>query len=352
MTDADISAALARHGLSSSELAVDGGGSILVTSAAARVLRLTGPSGHDFLWLHDAFRGGDVDGFFAAPGWWNFGGDRTWVAPEAETFISDLSDPWGTYQVPKACDPGAFGLEHNGSFVRVLGDLTLTSFRLGKQAKLSLEKIVRAAPNPLRHVDAAADCMDAEYVGCDQETTLKLLSEPSPGLRFGLWHLAQVRSVGDMLVPTTGSDRPRDYLAPTGPTHLTVSAGLIRFRVDAAEQHKIGIKAASLLGRSGYLRQDDDGKWSLLVRNFVVNPSGDYVDVPWDDPNDLGYAMQCYNDDGNFADFGEMEYHAPAIGDGTGRTSYTDRSQLWAFRADGSVIKRIAHRLLGTEELR
>lgn len=350
MTNVDIMALLAEHGFASAEVKATDGGSILVMSAATRVLRLTGKSGHDFLWLNDAFRGGDPQGLFGSPGWLNFGGDRTWVSPEADIFISDLSDPWATYKMPEVFDPGAFEVHSLGSFASVAGRFTVTNFRFGGQAELALEKTVRAVPSPLRHLKEADAYSQVEYVGCEQETMLELLSEPSLGLRFGLWHLAQVRSVGDILIPTVGPDRPRDYLAATGTSHLTVAPGLVRFRVDAAEQHKIGIKATSLTGRSGFMREDEDGMWSLLVRNFIVNPSGEYVDVPWDDLSDEGYAMQCYNDDGNFADFGEMEYHAPAIGYGTGLTSYTDRSQLWAFRADKPVIEQIARRLLGMGE--
>ena len=71
-----------------------------------------------------------------------------------------------------------------------------------------------------------------------------------------------------------------------------------------------------------------------------------YVDVPWDNLHDLGYALQCYNDDCKLAHFGELEYHTPAIGDTTGLTSYTDSSCLWAFAGEKRRLSEIAGWLL------
>ena len=60
-------------------------------------------------------------------------------------------------------------------------------------------------------------------------------------------------------------------------------------------------------------RQHD--AWSLVVRNFFVNPSGEYVDVQRHDPDDCGYAFQmCRVDEAEFGSFCEMEYHAPGLG--------------------------------------
>ena len=53
-----------------------------------------------------------------------------------------------------------------------------------------------------------------------------------------------------------------------------------------------------------------------MIRNFLVNPSGAYVDVPWDGPAELGDAVQACNIKSSLGSFSELEYHVPAIGPG------------------------------------
>jgi len=80
----------------------------------------------------------------------------------------------------------------------------------------------------------------------------------------------------------------------------------------------------------------------------MVNPSGRYIDVPWDSADETGYAVQCYNDDGNLGDFGEIEYHSPAI-DASHARNHVDCSQVWAFRGPEESIKLIGAFLLGVK---
>ena len=95
----------------------------------------------------------------------------------------------------------------------------------------------------------------------------------------------------------------------------------------------------AVTGRVGYRYPARDGRWALVIRNFVVNPSGTYVDVPWDDPADLGYAFQACNVNSSLGSFSELEYHVPAIGPATGVLGSEDTSQVWAFRAPGNRSK-------------
>jgi hypothetical protein len=113
----------------------------------------------------------------------------------------------------------------------------------------------------------------------------------------------------------------------------------------ATGEHKIGIRAVATTGRAGYLYHRGDQS-ALVVRNFVVNPSGEYVDVPWTDTQDFGYSTQACNVNSKLGAFSELEYHAPAIGHGTGRTHCVDESQVWAFRGDSAKIRHIAQTLL------
>ena len=84
------------------------------------------------------------------------------------------------------------------------------------------------------------------------------------------------------------------------------------------------------------------------MRNFFVNPSGEYIDVQRHDPDDFGYAFQmCRVDEVEFGSFCEMEYHAPALGALPDPTRSDDVSQVWAFRGPRGAIDAIARKLLG-----
>jgi hypothetical protein len=100
--------------------------------------------------------------------------------------------------------------------------------------------------------------------------------------------------------------------------------------------------------RVGYRYPLRGERWALVVRNVLVNPSGMYVDVPWDNPDDLGYAIQACNVNSRLGSFAELEYHVPAIGCGTGRLSCEDVSQVWAFRGSGRQIDFVVKSLLGS----
>jgi hypothetical protein len=96
----------------------------------------------------------------------------------------------------------------------------------------------------------------------------------------------------------------------------------------------------------GYL-YSKAGKWCLIIRNFAVNPSGEYVDVPWNDANNCGFSTQACNVNSSLGQFSELEYHIPAIGHGTGRTRCDDETQVWAFRGSKTEISRVCGLLVG-----
>ena len=128
---------------------------------------------------------------------------------------------------------------------------------------------------------------------------------------------------------------------------ITIDDHLLRVKVDFAGSHKIAVKAAALCGRTGYV-YGQANRWSLVVRNFFVNPSGDYIDVQRHDPEDFGYGFQmCRVDEVEFGSFCEMEYHAPGLGALPDPTRSDDISQVWAFRGTREAIDAIARKLLG-----
>ena len=85
------------------------------------------------------------------------------------------------------------------------------------------------------------------------------------------------------------------------------------------------------------------------MRNFSVNPSGEYVDVPWKAPEDFGYSTQACNVNSALGAFSELEYHIPAIGGTTGSARCDDTAQVWAFRGHEAGVLAVARRLLSAD---
>src|SRR5207248_2042079 len=187
------------------------------------------------------------------------------------------------------------------------------------EADVEIEKWVRLIANPLRAEPWFGEMAEVAYAGYELATTLRLPdARTTPPI--SLWGLTVVPPTGQMIVPLWSPTRVRDLFEPTGPDRLTSTPHAVHFLIDGREQHKIGLRPAVLKGRAGYLRASAPQHSTLIVRNFVVNPSGDYIDTPWLAPHEAGMAFQSYNG-GDLGAFGELEYHTPAIGGSTGLDS-------------------------------
>ena len=151
-----------------------------------------------------------------------------------------------------------------------------------------------------------------------------------------------------MLVPTLARTEPKIYMGTIGPEDLLVEEQLVRYRMRSSGEHKLGMQAVSLAGRAAYL-YPQSGQWSLVVRNFFVDPSAEYVDVPLQDEQNFGFAFQACNVNSNLGAFSELEYHIPAIGAKAGAAFVEDRSQVWAFRGPKAQLCKIAGQLVSAE---
>jgi hypothetical protein len=152
------------------------------------------------------------------------------------------------------------------------------------------------------------------------------------------------------IFPTYFKAAPRIYfgLVDTPADELAISDRPVRFKMRAVSEHKIGIRAVAITGRIGYLYPTGN-RYALIVRNFYVNPSGEYADVPWTEPEDRGYSTQACGVNSRWGKCSEMEYHVPAIGGETGLRQVEDHSQLWAFRGSKEDVEKIARALLSNE---
>ena len=351
-TRTSLAATLAEAGHPLLELSAPGQGTLLVLPFAGRILGLfSEPEGDNYLWVNPALATADgAREFIASTGWRHFGGDRIWVSPEVETHVGDLADPWNTYAPAAAVDPGDYTASAEAGAIHLSTPARVKFLRAQVEVPVQIDRTLRLIADPLRTVPELSALPGVTYAGYEQASTLRL-ADPAAAPPISLWSLAVVPVAGWMIVPTPEQLAARDFFEPSPADRLLSTPHAVHFRIDGQEQHKIGLQAAALLGRAGYLRALGPGRRSLLVRQWVVNPSGRYIDTPWEARHEPGYAFQSYNGGSWLGMFGELEYHTPAIGGATGQASLTDVSQLWAYTGPTAAIEAIGRRLLGAQAL-
>ncbi len=322
------------------------GTEVLILPYGGRVLGLFSPgSDANFYWTNPALQQqASAKALYESDGWHNSGGDRTFVSPELDLFFPNYPDR-SAYAVPRAVDPGNYRVEKTGENIRLINRLTLTTARSKASVELEMVKSVGPAFNPLRH-ERYMKLGRVDYAGYTLCTSLEIVGGSSS--RVGLWNLVQMPHGGELLIPTYCSTKPKIYFGAVVPTDLILSDRMIRFQMRQTGEHKLGIRAVATTGRVGYVYQSAD-KWTVIIRNFTVNPSGEYIDVPWNDPEDLGYSTQACTVNSSLGCFSELEYHIPAIGQGTGHTRCDDAAQVWAFRGALEDINHVVRTLLFSE---
>lgn len=305
-------------------------------------------SEENFYWVNPKLASEEAArAFYGGKEWQNSGGDRTWLAPEVDLFLPDFPDT-GTYFQPRELDPGNYEVEEGPHGPYLVNTLKLRFSRSGRELSMRITKSVGPAPDPLRYEKLTVPG-PVEYAGYTQYTSLELLEAmPAPDAPVGLWNLVQMPHGGELLIPTYSRTEPKTWFGNILPDDLKISDHLIRYKMRAKGEHKLGVRAAATAGRVGYLC-GEGASCTLIIRNFSVNPSGEYVDVPWGDPGDLGYSTQACNVNSGLGSFSELEYHIPAIGGATGRARCDDTAQVWAFRGALESLQAVARCLLSPE---
>jgi len=316
------------------------GSRILALRHGGRILGLF-PSECDrsFFWTNRAISAGETAREWAASReWHNSGGDRTWLAPEVDFYFPDFPS-LEKYRPPIEFDPGNYRLEVAGGFPILSNRFTVRAPGQQRSFECEVVKRVSAAPDP-------GPCDGLEYAGYTLTTSLRLLPPlPEAPWRVGLWNLLQMPHGGELLVPTSSLAEVRVLFGSIGSDDLEISARMVRYRMRAQGNHKLGIGPAPLTGRAGYLYQEG-GDACLIARNFHVDPAGEYVDIPWSEPPGPGAAFQACNIDSDLGSFSELEYHAPALVSSSGATFCEDSSVVWAFRGSPALIRKAATELL------
>ncbi len=326
------------------------GSNILVLPYGGRVLGLFAPHCEEnFFWTHPALASVEsARAFYESGVWHNSGGDRTWLSPEVDLFFPEFPDLTRYWQ-PRELDPGHYEVVREAGRFVLVNRLRVLLSRSKLAVELEINKSLSPALNPLRYEPFLKDIAGVEYAGYTLHTSLKFRMAWNEGsTQVGLWQLLQMPHGGDLLVPTYSRTQPKIYMGVVEPQDLIMDEHLVRYKMRASGEHKIGIRAMATTGRAGYL-YSQGGESVLVVRNFSVNPSGEYVDVPWRETTNFGYAVQACNVDSALGSFSELEYHVPAIGKDTGRSRSDDISQVWAFRGLPAHIQSIALALLSPD---
>ncbi|MEM9418195.1 MAG: DUF6786 family protein [Planctomycetota bacterium] len=281
-----------------------GDGAITVATRGARILecRVHGAPGCDENLFYDDGKGN--------------GGDRLWIAPEVAYYWPSLEDalrdPVGTAETPADVDPGDYevvGDYEDGKGLVLRNDCSLIDSRNEKAIGLELTRSFAAADTPTDLPEGV------KYVSFAITNEL-LVRGGDDGAVASAWNILQVPPTGTLICPTKGKVDPRSYYDPFGDNHVQSDDTAVRFLIDAQRRVKMGIKPADTLGKMGYYRPVGNGISTLIYREFEVDLEGTYVDIPRDHPAEQrsdGDALQAYNDDQTFGNFGEMEYVAPAV---------------------------------------
>ena len=325
------------------------GTEVLAMPYGGRVLAVFAPgSDENFYWTNTALESAEsAKEYFNDGQFHHTGGDRTWLSPEIDFFFPKYPD-MTVYDQPRTLDPGNFQVVKNESDFQLVNEFTVHSNRSNNDIKLKMTKSLGPALNPLRYEKDADDLTDMDYAGYALFGSLQVMNPNNVGKDLvGLWNLVQMPHGGDLIVPTYCKTEPKIYFGDITSDDLIVSDNLIRYRMRAKGEHKLGIRAVATTGRVGYIYKSGDN-WALIIRNFICNPSGEYVDVPWQEQEYLGYSTQACNVNSGLGQFSELEYHIPAIGPSIGRIKCDDAAQVWAYRGPQEKVKRVAQILLST----
>ena len=303
----------------------------------------------NFLWTNPALdEPASAKAYFSRSGWSNPGGDRTWLAPEMDLFLGDPARPFETYTVPPALDPGNWSLVSTAGAEVVLENRTrIRMLRNGQEMGMRLVKTYTPAVNPLQ--GASADGAGVQYAGYTLATVLEIEPLAGNSVRLGIWNLLQLPQPGTMLISTRIPARPHVVFGVPAAGELTEPPGHVRWNMaPPGPDTKIGIKANSMTGRAGCIRETGTaGIQDLVVREFSVGDERDYVDALWEPPHETGWAFQACCVRNGAEQFNELEYHAPAAPLSSVRSHSRDESRVWAFRGPAAAVAKVARHLLG-----
>ena len=312
---------------------------VCVLPFGGRVLGLYPQKGLNALWVNpDLGSEASARALLTGSGWTNLGGDRTWVSPEFDLFVSDAARPWETYKVPAGLDPADYRVVSQGAnAVELEAVVSVDFYQSGGKGEMSLRKRITELDVPDFTLPAGLSA-----AGYELTTTLSAACTLPASARPALWNLLQVPGGGEIVVPLKGPAAPvaffgqQQYRQMGNRLHASVPV--------ASEGYKFGVLADSCRGLMLYLNLDAAQPF-LILRRFSVGSQSQYFDVPFNAPQLRGVVQQVYVDNGAFGGFGELEHHSPAMVPGRS-AEVTDTCTTWAFAGTAEALLNLSETLL------
>ena len=185
------------------------------------------------------------------------------------------------------------------------------------------------------------------YAGYRHGVALAMTGSNDREAQCEAWTLCQLEPPGTILVPCTVGTEYQDYYEPADSSCLRFVEGAVAFSLTGNRRYKVGLRSPHLLGRVAYLKPAGSQS-ELFVRNFLNDPSSEYVEEPDGLPGCRGLSFHVYNDGGVFGGFGELECNGRTVGAHTGRTENHDEFGFWYFRGPKERILDIGRILIGS----
>jgi hypothetical protein len=341
-------ARLAAAGRSMELLSDESGSALAVLPYGGRLLGAFAPAaGANFLWTNPMLESSESARRLLDSGTWaNSGGERCWIAPEADFFLPDYPATSSYFQ-PRGLDPGDYSATRDEKFIRLRNRLELHSFRTGEDLELLIAKEYALLPLDDRAALAAEGISAVAYRAILE---LELLS-PAPETPVGLWSLLQLPPGGTMLAATRGRAKPVAYFGSVAEEELHIDDATFRWNTQGVHDRKLGIAPNELRGRIGYA-YESEGSSCLVVRDIEVDPRGLYIDAPY--PKKTSTAAEqpcaaefCAVDDPALGSFRELEYHSPAIGGKNSLSRISSESLVRCYRGRREGIRCLESALFG-----
>lgn len=334
-----LAACLAAAGKPMEIIADRGGATIAVLPFGGRLLGAFAPGGGDnFLWTNPRLEErASALRLLDSAAWANSGGERTWIAPEAEFFRPDYPGHL-EYVQPRQLDPGSYAAIRRGDSVILESHMSLRSYRTREDIGLRLWKEFEILP-----LEPPAGTMPGSLTGVAYRATIELeLLSPDPTALVGIWSLMQLPPDGMMIAATRGLARPVAYFGDVGERELHVSPSMFRWDTRGEGDRKIGVAPGELRGRLAY-RYERGDSCCLVVRDMELDPSGTYIDAPHGAAGPACAAQFCAVSHPELGSFCELEYHSPAIGGGTGFHRIKSTSEVRCYRGSSEAIRGLAY---------
>ena len=320
--------------------------SILITRRGGRILGpFKGEAGESVFWANAALNDSEAFQRFMESRDWNLGGDRYWMEPEVPLYIRDRSDFDGSYTVQSEIDPGRYSLLRDGDTVTLAQTVEAEVFGEKVAEKhFTMQRRVRALNNPFSSEARAYGIM--ECFGFAQDLSVEDLSDDH-SVYLESWILTQVNPGGELIMPHTGSAAEYlNYYEPIDGALIEERDRRMWIKVTGKAHFKLGFKATSITGRSGYLGHMSNGDAYLLVKQVFNDPSNIYCGGPGWAPDKYGYSAFLYNDSGSLGGFGEYELCGKTLSGDTGIRCADDTMNYYFFFGEEAALRQLAADIL------